>query len=142
MYGKEKSNTLAPKDAFNNIILDAINQTLSSLGKTRKRKVFLYLKKELGIDRQDVPFRLAEFSRAIETVLPTEAFNFKTKLLIEIQRRFEEEAIRPKNFDCLVPNLTFEDYIQIKQLLFLLAQKNSISLRANIRLPMVKEATP
>lgn len=130
-----KNEKVASQDNFSGILLEAINQTLSSLGKSRKRKVYSYLEKELGIKRKEVLFRISEFSRAIEKVLGTDAFNYKTKLLIEVDKKLN--AIdRPKNFDCLVPNLTFEDYIQIKQLLYLMTQN------ASNRIPRAKSRTP
>lgn len=108
------------KDAFDGILLEAINQTLSSIGRTNARKIFLYLENEMGIKKQDLPYRIPEFSIAIEKILGPEAFNYKTKLLIELQRKLDSKTTA-KNFDCLVPNLTFEDYIQIKQFLHLLS---------------------
>ena len=127
----EKYRAIESNDAFDAILMQAIKQTsLSSLGRNQARKIFLYLEKEWGIKKRDVPFRISEFSLAIEKALGTEAFNFKTKLLIEIQKKLDEKA-KPKAFDCLVPNLTFEDYIQIKQLLYLLTEiKNSEVLRS------------
>jgi hypothetical protein len=120
-----------PEDAFNGILLDAINQTLSALSRTDRRKVFLYLEKELGIKKKDVPCRIPEFSYAIEKVLGTEAFNYKTKLLLEIQKKLDKKSA-PKRFDCLIPELSFEDYILIKQLLFLLTQKHTDTLDSNV----------
>ncbi|HMK93862.1 MAG TPA: hypothetical protein VK536_00530 [Candidatus Limnocylindrales bacterium] len=126
-----ESKSILLDDSFNDILLDSINQTLSSLGLARRKKVFSYLEKELGVKKQDIPCRLDEFSRAIENVLGTQAFNYKTKLLIEIQKR-SDEKMRLKTFDCLVPNLTFEDYIQFKEVLFLLTQKKSYGTHAKV----------
>jgi len=116
-----KSIYALSKNVFDGILLDAINQTLFSLGKYRRKKVFSYLEKELGIKRQDIPSKIPEFSYAVEKALGSEAFNYKTRLLIEIQKKLGEN-VKPKLFDCFVPELTFEDYIQIKQLLFLTKQ--------------------
>lgn len=109
---------------FDRVLEDAIDQSLSMVDKTRRKRLVLHLQ-ELGIKKENIVFSIAEFSMAVEHVLGPDAFNFKTRLLNEIQRRLDEGHGSKKIFDCLVPNLTFEEYIQVKQLISLLSQMNS-----------------
>jgi len=64
---------------FEEILLEAVEEVLSSLGSSVKNTVYFYLEKSFNLKRQDIPYKIEKFANAIE-----EIFGFGAKLL-EIQ---------------------------------------------------------
>ena len=64
---------------FEEILLEAVEEVLSSLGLPVKNAVYFYLEKSFGLKRHDIPYKIEKFANAIE-----EIFGVGAKLL-EIQ---------------------------------------------------------
>jgi hypothetical protein len=54
------------RENFDQILLDAIDEALSSLGENVKRTVYFQLEALFKIGKQDIPIRLSDFSNALE----------------------------------------------------------------------------
>jgi len=64
---------------FEELLLEAIDEGLSLLGETPKQAVYFHLEKTFKIKRLDIPYRIEEFTDAIEKIFGTGA------KIIEIQ---------------------------------------------------------
>ncbi len=53
---------------FKKLLLEAIDETLSSLGDSSKRAIYFYLERNFSIDKQDIPNKIEEFTNAIENI--------------------------------------------------------------------------
>lgn len=62
--GKVEKKTIS----FEELLLEAIDEGLSLLGKSAKQVVYFHLKKTFKINRQDIPHKLDEFTDAIEKI--------------------------------------------------------------------------
>jgi hypothetical protein len=51
---------------FNNIFLDAIDQSLSVLGESSKTSIYFHLEKTYGVKKQDIPQKPEDFIVAME----------------------------------------------------------------------------
>ena len=51
-----------PKDSFERILLKAIDEGLSSLGKSPKRVVYFYIEKKFHIKKREIPYKIEEFA--------------------------------------------------------------------------------
>lgn len=69
----------AAEAKFDKILLDAVDETLSSLGNSVKKSIYLHLAKKFGIKQSEIPNKIAEFATAIESLFGQGA------LFLEIQ---------------------------------------------------------
>jgi hypothetical protein len=113
-YGSEKrrgfnykNQEAENKAKFEEILMEAIDEGLSLLGESSKKALYFHLKKAFKIDKQDIPYRIEEFTDAIE-----ELFGAGAKI-IEIQIMkclFEKVGYNFKHYP-KQKSLTFNDYI-------------------------------
>jgi hypothetical protein len=53
---------------FEKLVLDAVDEGLSSLGDSSKQAIYFHLEKSFDIRREDIPDRLGAFTQAIENI--------------------------------------------------------------------------
>jgi len=71
--------SIARADDFDKLLLEAVDDGLTSLGSSAKQTIYSYLERKFNIAKQDVPDRIEEFANAIEEIFGVGAH------LIEIQ---------------------------------------------------------
>jgi hypothetical protein len=113
-YGSEKSRGFNYKNQeaenkakFEEILMEAIDEGLSLLGESSKQALYFHLKKAFKMDKQDIPYRIDEFTDAIEKI-----FGGGVKI-IEIQIMkclFKKVGYNFKHYP-KQKSLTFNDYI-------------------------------
>jgi hypothetical protein len=54
---------------FNHILLQVIDNVLTSIGGTTKNIIYLYLKNKKGISIDEIPLRFSEFHEVLESVV-------------------------------------------------------------------------
>lgn len=97
------------KRDFTKLLLEAVDETLSSLGDSSKRAIYFYLERNFSIKKQDIPDRIEEFTEAIEKL-----FGNGAKILeIQIMKHLYENLGR--DFEYLSENndLLFTDYANV-----------------------------
>ena len=50
-----------PMQAFEDLLLDAVDEGLSSLGESGKQAIYVFLTQTYKLDEQDIPHRVEEF---------------------------------------------------------------------------------
>ena len=53
---------------FKKLLLEAVDEGLSSLGDSPKKAIYFHLERNFGIKKQDIPDRIEEFTEAIEKI--------------------------------------------------------------------------
>ncbi len=53
---------------FNDLLLEAIEEAMSTLGETAKAYVYSYLERKCGTPKRDIPNKLEVFSDALESI--------------------------------------------------------------------------
>jgi len=88
-------------------LLEAIDEGLSLLGESSKQAIYFHLEKTFKMNRVDIPYRIEEFTDAIEKIFGTGA-----KILeIQIMRcLFKKVGYTFKHYT-KQKNLTFTEYI-------------------------------
>lgn len=72
--------------SFEELLLGAVDEALSSLGDSSKQAIYFHLEKIFGINKQDIPYKIVEFANAIEKI-----FGLGAKFLeIQIMKRLYE----------------------------------------------------
>ena len=56
------------RKAFNDLLLDAVDSGLASLGESAKQSIYFHLEKRYGIPRSQIPGRVEEFDRGLEEI--------------------------------------------------------------------------
>ena len=54
--------------SFEKLLLEAIDEGLSSLGETSKQAIYFHLEKNYKLTKQGIPFRIEDFTEAIENI--------------------------------------------------------------------------
>ena len=92
---------------FEEFLLDAVDDGLSLLGESGKQVVYYHLEKNFKIKRQDIPFKIEEFTDAIERIFGIGAKILEIKIM---QCLFKRGGYTFRTYP-KQPNLTFIDYI-------------------------------
>jgi len=92
---------------FEKILLEAVDEGLSSLGDSPKYAVYFYLKKEFKLDKRDIPQKIEEFTDAIERI-----FGLGAKFLeILIIKRLYEKVGHEFEYNQEITDLIFTEYV-------------------------------
>ena len=115
IYGSQKGRWFESKTReaekktmkFEEVLMTAIDEGLSLLGESSKQAVYFHLEKTFKMNRVDIPYRIEEFTDAIEKIFGTGA-----KILeIQIMRcLFKKVGYTFKHYP-KQKNLTFTEYI-------------------------------
>jgi len=92
---------------FEEVLLEAIDEGLSLLGESSKQAVYFHLEKTFQMNRLDIPYRIEEFTDAIEKIFGTGA------KILEIQIMkclFKKVGYKVKHYP-KQKNITFTEYI-------------------------------
>lgn len=102
-----QKETLMCDRNFEKILLEAVDEGLSSLGDSPKYAVYFYLKKEFKLDKRDIPHKIEEFADAIEKI-----FGLGAKFLeILIIKRLYEKVGHEFEYNQEITDLIFTEYV-------------------------------
>jgi hypothetical protein len=76
-----------PDKAFQKLLLEAVDSTLSSLGDSAKQSVYFHLEKKFDLTRDEIPSRIEDFDHGLERI-----FGAGTRFLeVLIMKKLYEE---------------------------------------------------
>jgi hypothetical protein len=99
------------KKTFNGLLLEAIDEALSSLGKTAAITIYFHLEKTFNIKKQEIPCRIKDFTCALEQIFGLGAKHLEILFMKHLHAKMGGvyEWIEPEDF-------TFPTYVHmIKQ---------------------------
>jgi hypothetical protein len=95
------------KHSFEKLLLEAIDEGLSSLGDSAKHAIYFHLENNYGINRRDIPSKIEEFVDAIEKI-----FGLGAKILeILIMKQLYQKIGRVVEHDQELEDLVFTEYV-------------------------------
>jgi len=98
---------------FEKLLLEAVDETLSSLGDSSKEAIYFHLEKTFSINKQDIPHKIEEFANAVEKI-----FGPGAKLLeIKIMKRLYEKIGPVFKYFPERDDLVFTEYVAAARLL-------------------------
>jgi len=107
----EKGSTLEspPRNHdFKKLLLEAVDEGLSSLGDSAKRAIYFYLEKTFKIKKQEIPNKIDEFTNAIEKI-----FGHGAKLIeIQIMKHLYEKVGNDFEYFPEKNDLLFTEYVE------------------------------
>lgn len=103
-----QEETLLRNRNFNKLLLEAVDEGLSSLGDSPRQAVYFYLKKEFKLDKRGIPKKIEEFADAIERI-----FGLGAKFLeILIMKRLYEKVGDSFEYNRERKDLVFTEYVE------------------------------
>ena len=99
------------QNKFDKLLIEAIDQALSSFGESLKTETYNRLEKEFNLDKQEIPNRLNDLSKALETLFGLDAFHLE----IMFMKSLYAKVSGFEGFSCemTISNLTFRDYVRL-----------------------------
>jgi hypothetical protein len=98
--------------SFYKVLLEAVEETFSSLGEPVEEKIFCTLEKSFGLKRNEIPFRIEAFSDALEKIFGPGAMPLQISVIKRLHRKVASEY----NWDApqwIVSKLTFREYVNM-----------------------------
>jgi hypothetical protein len=100
---------------FEVVLLEAMDDAFSSLGENVKASIYFHLEHKFVISKQDIPYRIYDFSAALERIFGTAAKHLEILIMKKLNEKitcsYEWEGPR-----WLVPDLTFKQYVELSRL--------------------------
>jgi len=115
---------------FDEILLAAIDEALSSLGESAATAIYFHLETKFNIKRYDIPQKISAFSDALEKIFGMGAVTLEIlcmeKLYSKVKLIYKwPEYERPLR-KWLVPEMTFQEHVQLMRQSYEKAQKGKL----------------
>jgi hypothetical protein len=94
------------KSNLNRLVMEAVDEVLSALGDSCKQAIYLYLKSECNMSRNDIPKRIPDFSDALEQLFGPGAGLIEIQIMKRLRKKVPQFRHSPKN-----QSLSFDNYI-------------------------------
>ena len=97
---------------FCNVLLEAIDDALLSLGKSVKPSIYSHLENSCCIKKKEIPFRIEDFQNALEHIFGFGARHLEILFIKNLYGKLRTEY----NWDIpcfVIPELTFKEYITL-----------------------------
>ena len=105
------------KKKFEDILIEAVDEAFITLGERVKTALYFNLEEKFAIARVDIPFRLGDFSDALEKIFGVASKHLEVLIMKKLNEKVSC-AYSWKGPKWLVPNLTFTQYIEMLRLSF------------------------
>ena len=112
---KRKISKRKREKNFSAILLESIDEAFLTLGENSKSSIYSHLKSKFAISRRDIPYRVSDFSDALEQIFGLAARQLEILIMKCLNEKINctFEWVGPK---WLVPDLTFTKYVKLLEL--------------------------
>ena len=100
---------------FELVLLETIEEALSILGENAKKSIYFHLQQKFLIAKQDIPFKIDDFSDALEKIFGLGACSLEILIMAKLQQRIRA-FYKWEGPTWLVPELTFSQYVALLRL--------------------------
>jgi hypothetical protein len=95
-------------ERFEKLLLEAVDESLSTLGDSAKQAIYFHLEKTFKVSKSEIPNKIEEFSNAIEKI-----FGVGARLLeIQMMQRLHEKSGHTVKYYPKTDNLSFIEYLR------------------------------
>jgi hypothetical protein len=102
---------------FETVLLETMDEAFSSLGDSVKTSIYFNLEHKFAIPEQDIPYRMDDFSDALERIFGIAAKHLEILIMKKLHEKITcfYEWNGP---NWLVPDLTFRQYVELIRLFY------------------------
>jgi hypothetical protein len=102
---------------FELILLESIDESFSSLGESAKTSIYLHLERQFKVPREEIPYRLNDFSDALERIFGLGARHLEILIMKNLHTKIDcrYKWAGPK---WLRPDLTFKKFVELTKLCY------------------------
>ena len=97
---------------FETVVLEAIDEALSSLGENAKKTIYFHLERTFLIPKAEIPNRIEDFSDALDRIFGAGARHLEILIMKNLNQKVHC-SYRWEGPKWLVPDLTFKRYIEL-----------------------------
>ena len=112
------------EDDFETLLLEAVDEGLSSLGDSSKHAIYFHLQKTFNIDKHEIPRNIEAFDKAIKKIFGIGA-NF---LEILIMQKLHQKAVQTIHLQ-EPEELTLKEYVEQAKKNFLKNRQSNIEVQ-------------
>jgi len=87
----------SPKTKFETAVTEAIEDMLSSFGSNSKQAIYSHLERRYGLGKEEIPFKIEDFARAIEQTFGSAAGNVEIKIIECLHAKCQDFSYVPRN---------------------------------------------
>jgi hypothetical protein len=112
---KNKKDIDLRNEQFNEYLIEAIDETLTSLGEMVKNTLYYNLESNFGISREDIPWKISDFSSILHKLFGLGAARLEVKFMKNLNNKIQAD-IKWIEYDYplskwAIMDLSFEEYI-------------------------------
>jgi hypothetical protein len=105
----KKQNQVKP---FDQILLDAVDEALLSLGENVKTSIYFHLDELFKIKKQEIPFKIDDFSRALARIFGLGAQSLEIMFMKSLHSKLELYCKNgPSECKWVTSEVTFQEYV-------------------------------
>jgi hypothetical protein len=99
---------------FDRLLLEAIDEILSSLGEPVKNCLHSHLENDLGIKKQDIPKEIVEFSKMLHKIFGLGASHLEIKFMEKLYSKIKVNLECPECNSCkwMENDISFIGYVE------------------------------
>ena len=97
---------------FEQVLLETIEEALSTLGENAKKSIYFHLQHKFLIAKQDIPYKIDDFSDALEKIFGISARKLEILIMAKLQQKIKA-FYKWEGPNWLVPELTFSQYVEL-----------------------------
>jgi len=100
---------------FETVLVEAVEEAFSTLGESVKTSIYFHLEHKFIIPKQDIPYRIDDFSDALERIFGIAAKHLEILIMKKLHDKITcfYEWNGPS---WLVPDVTFSQYVELLRL--------------------------
>jgi len=122
----------SPTKSFEQLLLEAIDEALSSLGESVKTAIYFHVENSFNVKRLEIPQRLADFSEALARIFGPGARHLETLFMKSLHAKIKVTCKWPEYewplSKWIVPEMTFQEYVRLMQRSFEVAHESNIEM--------------
>lgn len=118
--------------SFEQILLEAIDEALSSLGESVKKSIYFHVENSFNIKRQEIPQKIDAFSKALEQIFGPGARHLEISFMKSLHAKIKVTCKWPEYewplSKWIVPEMTFQEYVRLMQQRFEATQESNMEM--------------
>jgi len=95
-----------PRNEFDRLLLEAVDEGLSILGESSKQAIYFHLERSFSIKKDEIPYKLETFSNALEQIFGLGANFIEISIMRRLYKKLGNDFKWYKRGD-----FTFVDYV-------------------------------